>query len=137
LTDQIYSGSWDKTLRVWDHNSQVERIDLNYKVFSMDLLGNKLAVAMADRKTYIYDIKDMSKPWQDRETTLKYMLKCIRLMPNDQGYACSSIEGRVSIEYFDMSAEVQSKKYAFKSHRQTIQDTEVVYPVNTLSFHPV
>jgi cell cycle arrest protein BUB3 len=102
----------------------------------MDLQVKKLAIATSDRKTYIYDVQDMSAPWQTRETTLRYMLKCIRLMPDGQGYVCSSVEGRVSIEYFDMSPEVQAKKYAFKSHRQTINDTEVVYPVNSLAFHP-
>lgn len=56
-------------------------------------------------------------------------------MISSLGYACSSIEGRVALEYFD--AEAQSKKYAFKSHRQVINDTEVVYPVNALAFHPM
>ncbi|KAG2236308.1 WD40-repeat-containing domain protein [Thamnidium elegans] len=137
-TKRVYSASWDKTLRVWNAQTQTPeiRIDLGQKAFSMDLKDNMLALALGDRKTQIYDIHDMSKPWQERETTLRYMLKCIRLMPNGQGYACSSIEGRVSIEYFDMSSEIQAKKYAFKSHRSTIQDTEVVYPVNSLAFHP-
>ena len=36
-----------------------------------------------------------------------------------------------------MSPEQQARKYAFKSHRQTINDTEVVYPVNALAFHPM
>ena len=136
--ERVYTGSWDTTLRVWDAQTSTEehRLQLNYKVFSMDLRDDKLAVAMSDRKTHIYDIRDMSSPWQERETTLKYMLKCIRLMPNGQGYACSAIEGRVAFEYFDMSPEVQAKRYAFKSHRLTINDTEVVYPVNSLSFHP-
>lgn len=114
----------------------VERIELQHKVFSMDLQNDKLAIAMSEQKTHVYDIRDMSQPWQVRETSLRYMSKCIRLMPNGQGFALSSIEGRVAIEYFDMSPEVQAKKYAFKSHRQTVQDTEVVYPVNALAFHP-
>lgn len=136
--EKVYTGSWDTTLRVWDAQTSTEqhKLKLNCKVFSMDLRDEKLAVAMSDRKTHIYDIRDMSAPWQVRETTLKYMLKCIRLMPNGQGYACSAIEGRVAFEYFDMSPEVQAKRYAFKSHRLTINDTEVVYPVNSLSFHP-
>ncbi|KAF1800563.1 WD40-repeat-containing domain protein [Mucor lusitanicus] len=138
VTKRVYTGSWDTTLRVWDAQTRTEehRLQLNCKVFSMDLRDDKLAVAMSDRKTHIYDIHNMSAPWQERETTLKYMLKCIRLMPNGQGYACSAIEGRVAFEYFDMSPEVQAKRYAFKSHRLTINDTEVVYPVNSLSFHP-
>ncbi|KAG1154403.1 hypothetical protein G6F36_014484 [Rhizopus arrhizus] len=100
----------------------------------MDLLNNKLAVAMAGRRIHIYDVRDMSQPWQVRDTTLKYMLKCIRLMPNVEGFACSSVEGRVALEFFESSRE--DKKYAFKSHRQVIYDNEVVYPVNALAFHP-
>ncbi|RCI02514.1 hypothetical protein CU098_012254, partial [Rhizopus stolonifer] len=135
-TKKLFTGSWDKTLCVWDQSSCFHKIDLEHKVFSMDLRDTKLAVALSDRKTFIYDIRDMTAPWQTRETSLRYQLKCVRLMPNGQGYACSSIEGRVAIEYFDMAEEVQFKKYAFKSHRQTINDTEVVYPVNSLAFHP-
>ncbi|KAI7901660.1 mitotic checkpoint protein BUB3-like protein [Cokeromyces recurvatus] len=138
LTNKIYTGSWDKTLRIWDPSKLTEEkiFKLEHKVYSMDVQNDKLAIAMSDRKTLIYNILDMSSVWQSRETTLRYMLKCVRLMPNGEGYACSSIEGRVAIEYFDMTPEIQSKKYAFKSHRQTINDNEVVYPVNALAFHP-
>jgi len=52
------------------------------------------------------------------------------------GYVLSSIEGRVSVEYFDPSPEIQSKKYAFKCHRGKEGETEVVYPVNSVAFHP-
>jgi len=31
---------------------------------------------------------------------------------------------------------VQEKKYAFKCHRQTIDDVDHVWPVNALAFHP-
>lgn len=59
-------------------------------------------------------------------------------MPNDAGYASSSIEGRVAVEWFDPSATSQARKYAFKCHRQTSPEgVDVVYPVNTLAFHPI
>lgn len=60
-------------------------------------------------------------------------------MPNDAGYASSSIEGRVAVEWFDPSPESQARKYAFKCHRQlTLEDgMDVVYPVHALTFHPV
>ena len=32
--------------------------------------------------------------------------------------------------------EAQDKKYAFKCHRQTIDDVDHVWPVNALAFHP-
>lgn len=60
-------------------------------------------------------------------------------MPNDDGYASSSIEGRVAVEWFDPSPESQARKYAFKCHRQPDAEgdgTDIVYPVNALAFHP-
>ncbi|KAI9312160.1 WD40-repeat-containing domain protein [Dichotomocladium elegans] len=139
-TNSLYSGSWDKTLRVWDSRSSDAlqlKLELPQKVFSMDMNNNLLVVAMANRQIHVYDIRNMESPWQTRETALRYMLKSVRCMPNGEGYACSSIEGRVALEFFDMSPEAQAKKYAFKSHRQTINETEVVYPVNALAFHPI
>ena len=53
------------------------------------------------------------------------------------GYVLSSIEGRVAVEFFDPSPEVQKKKYAFKCHRIKEDGTELIYPVNAISFHNV
>ena len=53
------------------------------------------------------------------------------------GYATASVEGRIAVEYFDPSSEAQEKKYAFKCHRQTIDDVDHVWPVNALAFHPI
>ncbi len=66
------------------------------------------------------------------------MTRAVACMPDDAGYASSSIEGRVAVEWFDASASSQARKYAFKCHRQTGNDgVDVVYPVNALAFHPV
>ena len=51
------------------------------------------------------------------------------------GYVLSSIEGRVAVEYFDPSPEVQKTKYAFKCHRIKEDGMELIYPVNAISFH--
>lgn len=69
------------------------------------------------------------------------MFRSVACMPNDAGYATSSIEGRVAVEWFDPSAESQERKYAFKCHRLTEENengpVDVVYPVHALAFHPV
>ncbi len=66
------------------------------------------------------------------------MTRAVACMPNDAGYASSSIEGRVAVEWFDPSPASQARKYAFKCHRQTSPEgVDVVYPVNALAFHPV
>ena len=78
------------------------------------------------------------EPWQRRESSLKFMTRAVACMPNDAGYASSSIEGRVAVEWFDPSAASQARKYAFKCHRQANADgVDVVYPVNALAFHPM
>jgi cell cycle arrest protein BUB3 len=108
---------------------------------------------MASRLLHIYDLKSTMmltsqangsapslQPWQTRESSLKFMTRAVACMPNDAGYATSSIEGRVAVEWFDPSPESQARKYAFKCHRQPAPEndgTDIVYPVNALAFHPI
>ena len=111
---------------------------------------------MASRALHIYDLASLSllagqsaqpppntidvEPWQRRESSLKFMTRAVACMPNDEGYASSSIEGRVAVEWFDPSSTSQARKYAFKCHRQPqpgAEAVDVVYPVNALAFHPV
>ncbi len=122
-------------------------VTLPAKPFAMAVSSSKLVVAMATRALHIYELDTLAKstasesqpePWQRRESSLKFMTRAVACMPNDAGYASSSIEGRVAVEWFDAGAESQARKYAFKCHRQTgVDGVDVVYPVNTLAFHPV
>ena len=160
----VISASWDSTLHV--HPLQEpdgpalnpSTIPLPSKPFSLSLSPTKLVVAMASRALHIYDLKSVAvlasqnagstsenstntlelEPWQRRESSLKFMTRAVACMPNDSGYASSSIEGRVAVEWFDPSDTSQSRKYAFKCHRQSSPEgIDVVYPVNALAFHPV
>lgn len=137
--------------------------NLPSKVYSLDTSENKLVVAMGNRKIWIWDLRKLNEvvqkvnefhlnnshagsvgehglvpppPLQERESSLKFMTRSIKCMPNGQGYTSTSIEGRVAVEFFDPSPEIQSKKYAFKCHRQTIEKVDTIYPVNALAFHP-
>jgi len=135
----------------------VSTISLPSKPFSLSLSPTKLVVAMASRALHIYDLSALAtdsvvpaqeittqclelttEPWQRRESSLKFMTRAVACMPNDAGYASSSIEGRVAVEWFDPSETSQARKYAFKCHRQpSPEGVDVVYPVNALAFHPV
>ncbi|KAJ1648756.1 mitotic spindle checkpoint protein Bub3 [Dispira simplex] len=185
----VVTGSWDRTVGIWDPRSQAvtpvnrvkvsgvtERVDPNEteenqldadhlaelwpnrspaddaesvlqengfgryqqpeRIFSMDLSEHILVVAMAGRHVYLYDLRNMKETLQRRESSLKYMTRCVRCMPDGRGYVSSSIEGRVAVEFFDPDPTAQAKKYAFKCHRQVVQGVDVVYPVNALAFHP-
>ncbi|KAF2742264.1 mitotic checkpoint protein-like protein BUB3 [Sporormia fimetaria CBS 119925] len=146
----LVSGGWDATLHLHDLETPGEFavVRVESKVFSLSVSATKLVVAMANRAVNIYELDALKKaagrggeaqvePWQKRESSMKYMTRAVSCMPNDDGYASSSIEGRVAVEWFDPSEESQKRKYAFKCHRQAIEGQDVVYPVNALAFHPV
>jgi len=152
----VISASWDSTLHVHHVTSASATpatIPLPSKPFALALTQTKLVVAMASRALHIYDLKALAlltaqseqpppnrieiEPWQRRESSLKFMTRAVACMPNDDGYASSSIEGRVAVEWFDPSPESQARKYAFKCHRQTVDNVDVVYPVHALAFHPI
>lgn len=145
----LISGSWDSTLHIHHLSNPSDppvKVSLPNKPFSLSLTSTKLVVAMASRALHIYQLADLVadsaasgiEPWQRRESSLKFMTRAVACMPNDEGYASSSIEGRVAVEWFDPSTTSQSRKYAFKCHRQpSPEGIDVVYPVNALTFHPV
>lgn len=153
----VISAAWDSTLHIHpgfpDAQWSTATISLPSKPFSLAVSSSKLVVAMANRALHIYDLAALAEqckntanalqnrldidPWQRRESSLKFMTRAVDCMPNDEGYASSSIEGRVAVEWFDPSNESQARKYAFKCHRQQVDDVDVVYPVNSIAFHPV
>ncbi|PHH52999.1 Mitotic checkpoint protein BUB3.2 [Ceratocystis fimbriata CBS 114723] len=153
----LVSASWDQTLHFHDVKSSSSNpisVSLPGKPHALSVSPTKVVVAMTSRLVSIYDLSTVAEtfsaddsspitivPWQQRESSLKFLTRAVACMPNDAGYATSSIEGRVSVEWFDDSAESQARKYAFKCHRQSAPDSEgggdIVYPVNALAFHPV
>jgi cell cycle arrest protein BUB3 len=154
----LVSSSWDKTLHLHVLSSNdrsipttLATIALDEKPYSISLSPSKLIVAMSTRKNYIYELEYLrtlasennsisnkihAEPWQVRESSMKFMTRAVACNSNDTGYASSSIEGRVAVDWFDPSAESQSRKYAFKCHRAPIDGIDTVYPVNALAFHP-
>ena len=107
------------------------------KIFKVDTTEKYLTVGMSGRQIEIYDHRNMSRPYQVRESGLKFQINDLKNFPNGEGFALSSLDGRVAMEYFDPSPEIQSKKYAFKCHRTFDQENniDVVHPVNSLSFN--
>ncbi|KAK0193158.1 WD40-repeat-containing domain protein [Armillaria mellea] len=139
-TNALITGSWDRTLRFWDPRAEgggaQQQHAMPERVYHVDIVGHMLVLAMASRLVRIYDTRRMEAPLQERESSLKYLTRSLACMANGEGYAMASTEGRIAVEYFDASPEVQANKYAFKCHRQTIEGVDHVWPVNALAFHP-
>ncbi|KAK4141077.1 WD40-repeat-containing domain protein [Dichotomopilus funicola] len=155
----LISASWDSTLHV--HSTTASALQQPQQPLTIPLPGKphalaasptKLVVAMTARLVHIYDLPTLAaalsssqptppQPWQQRESSLKFLTRAVACMPNDAGYSTSSIEGRVAVEWFEDSAESQARKYAFKCHRQAAPEEDgggdVVFPVHALAFHPV
>jgi cell cycle arrest protein BUB3 len=160
--DILISTGWGGTMHIHDPQSRRHvNVSLPAKPFALSLSSNRAVVAMAERKVWVYDLSALKMlveqggetaqtqqpmnvdPWQQRESSLKFMTRAIACMPDATGFATSSIEGRVGVEWFD--PELEKDTYAFKCHRdkQTIatdegeqEEVDVVYPVNALAFHP-
>lgn len=136
-------GGWDRKVRLYDPRQEdsskqyVSGHEMPERVYAMSSADNMLVIGTAHRHIHVYDVRNMKQPFQRRESSLKFQTRAIRCFPDAKGFVVSSIEGRVAVEYFDPSEEVQAKKYAFKCHRQVVDGVDMVYPVHAISFHPV
>lgn len=75
--DLAMTGSWDKSVKIWDlkSNQLAHTLNQNDKVFTMDAVDNKLVVGLAGRIVQIYDLRYLPEPLESREATLKHMLR--------------------------------------------------------------
>lgn len=138
-TQQVVTGSWDRSLRFWDSRQAVAclgAIGVGSKVFALDVRSDLIVAGCADKFVHIYDMRQLAVPVERRETSLKHQLRAVKISVDGSSYASASIEGRVAVEFFDPE-ENQRSKYAFKCHRaKDAAGEEVVHPVNALAFHP-
>lgn len=138
-TQQVFTGSWDRTLRSWDlrqPGKPVQYVSVGAKVFCMDTSTDRVVVGGSDRNVYIFDVRSMSMPLEKRESSLKHQIRTLQVGTDQKAFVSGSVEGRVALEYFD-AEENQQSRYAFKCHRVKDGNDETIHPVNALAFHPV
>jgi len=132
----VISGSWDKSLKYWDLRSSssvpAANVNLNDRVYCMDVKGPVLVCGTADKKLFIFDVRKPQIPYRNPfDSPLKYQSRCLAIFPDHKGFAVGSIEGRVGIQHIE--EKDKEKNFAFKCHR--IENE--VYAVNSITFHPI
>lgn len=138
---QIVSASYDRSLCLWVQSERewccARRLELAEPPHCLALSGEtlKLLVACENRVNLLLSACSLEVIWT-RESSLKHATRAICWLQQEETYATSSVEGRVSVEFVD-DAQNLSRRFAFKCHRQVGVEGELVYPVNALAVHPV
>ncbi|KAI7897548.1 WD40-repeat-containing domain protein [Cokeromyces recurvatus] len=129
----LVTGSWDKTLKYWDLRSPtpIGTLQLPERCYSMDTKANLLVAGTADRHVIIVNTNNPTTIFKQALSPLKWQTRSVACFIDGSGYAISSIEGRVGIQYIE--EKDLSKSFSFKCHRD---ETKNVYAVNDISFHP-
>lgn len=132
-TNLIVSGGWDNKLNFWDARTPnpVGSIDLPDRCHDLDVQGNAMVVATANKQILVYDVTSSPREHIRKESPLKHQTRCVSCFPDMSGFAVGSIEGRVGIQYNNKAQEKNS--FAFKCHRQEAN----VFAVNAIAFHPI
>ncbi|KAF3669559.1 Mitotic checkpoint protein BUB3.1 [Capsicum annuum] len=92
-----FSASTDntvrRTLKCWDprgasggqEHTLVGTYPQPERVYSLSLVGNRLVVATAWNHVNVYDLRNMSQPEQQRESSLKYRITYVQCYPDGTG----------------------------------------------------
>ena len=139
------TGSWDKTVKVWDcrQPNAAATLTLSERVHA-------LVVGTADRMLHVFDLRE-SKKIVEFQSPLPYQTRCVSIFSDKNGFAVGCIEGRVGVEYFselskkntgNNTRDPKSPNFVFKCHRHKRDESSVntitdVYSVNDIAFHPL
>lgn len=150
MNELIYTGSWDQTIQTWDRRLQRGSPNMvaqtDGRVFAMDVNEHRVVIGTSNKKIQIFDVRNLSSPLTTRllgtidsssssRSGNIQQIRSLKCTPDQKGFACGYVDGRVSIEYIE-DAINKSQMFSFRCHREKMMDKEAIYPVNSLSFHP-
>lgn len=99
----VATGSWDKTIKYWDMRTPnpLGTINLSDRLYSMDSLGQLLVAATADNMLSVVNLNNPTVVFRQDRSPLKHQIRKVACFTVGKGYAISSIEGRIGIQYIE------------------------------------
>nr|CAB3500411.1 unnamed protein product [Digitaria exilis] len=135
-SNNLLVSSWDKTVRLYDADANVLKGEFVHPGPVLDCCFHDDSSGFSAGADHTVRRLVFSSDKEDVLGRHDGPVRCVEYS-YAAGYALSSVEGRVSMEFFDLSEAAQSKKYAFKCHRKSEAGRDTVYPVNAIAFHPI
>lgn len=137
--DVFFSASWDGYVHFWFPGDEepLHSHNVGQKIVAACSNSNHVVVCTAKNTVVILDLtKPEAITVEQRISSLQMQIRAIcPSYPEEYGWAVSSIDGRVAIEYFG-DLKSQAQRFAFHSHRKEEEEKTIVYPINALCFHP-
>ncbi|KAL2349193.1 hypothetical protein Fmac_003193 [Flemingia macrophylla] len=137
-TCQLITSGFDKKLVMWDmHMEKASSClrSLDAEVDSLFVSGFNLTVAIR-ASVHVYDLRYFDKPVQSKEALNGSHLRCVSSIPDAEGFAVGSVDGRVSLQIFYPSSS-NDIRYIFRCHPKSKDGRHYLVSVNDIAFSPL
>jgi WD40 repeat protein len=103
----VLSLGWDKRLLMRDLRSKEAKqsvlIQYAHMPHAAAFQDSLITVGQADKKILTYDIRNTKTPVHDIKSPLELQMRSLALLPQQEGFAVGSIEGKIAIVRFHSS----------------------------------
>ncbi|ETO08768.1 hypothetical protein RFI_28620 [Reticulomyxa filosa] len=142
----VVTGSWDTSIVFWDLRSSQRSLtidNIKKKIFNLSHKNTLLVCTLDNKHFRWYDLRNVNQSMTDCMSAFQTQLRGLDCIPNEDGFAVGSVEGRIQIRY--INKDVQDKRgFSFKCHRHESKSSHTtysyksesdIYSVNTLRFN--
>ena len=151
----LISGGWDGNLKLIDlrNGNVVSNYQFDNKIYSVSYNKNLLVVGMSQFVLAYFDLtylqKGLFRPEIVFKSHLNEHIRKVVVFSDGKKFAEASIEGRVAIKNVNLNQapklDLEFKKYslkgeedfAFKAHREQINDDLINYQINDMCVNPI
>ncbi|RDX91341.1 hypothetical protein CR513_26696, partial [Mucuna pruriens] len=134
VATQLVTSGFDKKLLLLDmHMGKASSCSksLDAEVDSMSVSGFNLTVAIG-ALVHVYDLRNFDKPVQSKEAFNGAHLRCVSSIPDAEGFAVGSVDGRVALQI-----SYSSSSNDIECHPKSKDGRHYLASVNDIAFSPL